>query len=132
MTLKVHHVALTVKDTDESIEWYKTAFGFAVTNRYNKHGMEITILLKDSVRLELFCYGADSQPLPEYRKDLMQDLHVMGTKHLSIEVENIEETVKDLQSKGVEFVMELDSAGFGGRYIFLKDCNDILIELYQP
>lgn len=50
----------------------------------------------------------------------------------SIQVDNIDEIVKDLQSKGVTFVMDIDTAGFGGRYTFFKDCNDILVELFQP
>lgn len=131
MNIKPHHVAFTVKNTDESITWYKNAFGFEVTNRYNKHGMEITILVAGGVRLELFCYGDQTKPLPDYRKGLMDDLHVIGTKHLSIQVENIEDSVKELKEKGIAFVMDIDTAGFGGRYTFIKDCNDILIELFE-
>lgn len=131
MHFKPHHVALTVKNTDESIQWYQEKLGFEVTHKYNKHGMEITQLKLDAVRLELFCYGESTKPLPEDRKDLMDDLHVMGTKHLCIEVENIEEIIEQLKAKDVLFTRELDTAGFGGRYIFFKDCNEILIELYQ-
>lgn len=62
----------------------------------------------------------------------MDDLHVIGTKHLCIEVDDLDEFIKQLQSKAVEFATKMDTAGFGGRYIFIKDCNGILIELYQP
>lgn len=61
----------------------------------------------------------------------MNDLHVIGTKHLCIQVENLERAVGELKTKGVQFATEIDTAGFGGRYIFFKDCNDILIELYE-
>lgn len=132
MKCKPHHTALTVKNTDETIAWYQEKLGFTVTHRYNKHGMEITIMELDDVRLEIFCYTDETQPLPDYREDLMEDLHVMGTKHLSIQVEDIDSLVKDLKNKGVEFVMDIDNAGFGGRYTFFKDCNGILIELLQP
>ena len=132
MNFKPHHTALTVKNTDESIRWYQDKLGFAVTHRYNKHGMEITILELDGVRLELFCYGEDTKPLPKYRNDLMADLHVIGTKHISIQVDNIHQIVKELKGKGVEFVMEIDTAGFGGMYTFFKDCNGILVEIFQP
>ena len=131
MSFKPHHVAFTVRNTKESTEWYIDKLGFQVIHEYNKHGMEITQLKLDSVRIELFCYGNETKMLPDYRKDLMDDLHVMGTKHLCIEVDNLDESVKELKSKGVEFPREIDTAGFGGRYIFIKDCNGILIELYQ-
>ena len=131
MRFRPHHVALTVKDTDESIQWYQEKLGFQVIHKYNKHGMEITQLKLDDVRLELFCYGNDTKPLPEYRKELMDDLHVMGTKHLCIEVDDLVGTISKLKEKSVEFVMDIDTAGFEGQYIFFKDCNGILIELYQ-
>lgn len=131
MNFKIHHVALTVNSTEESIQWYQDKLGFQVIHKYNKHGMEITHLKLDNVRLELFCYGEYTKPLPDYRKDLMDDLHVIGTKHLCIEVDNINKAIKEFKAKGIEFTREIDTAGFGGRYIFFKDCNDILIELYQ-
>lgn len=132
MKYKPHHTAFTVRNTDETIAWYQGNLGFSVAHRYNKHGMEITILELDEVRLELFCYADETKPLPDYRKDLMGDLHVMGTKHLSIQVEDIDALVSALKNKGVEFVMDIDNAGFGGRYTFFKDCNGILVELIQP
>lgn len=131
MKFKPHHVALTVNNTQESKNWYQEKLGFEVIHEYNKHGMEITLLKLEDVRLELFCYGKDTRALPNDRKDLTDDLHVIGTKHLCIEVEDLEFTIEELKAKGVTFVMDLDTAGFGGRYTFFKDCNEILIELYQ-
>lgn len=132
MKSKPHHAAFTVKNAEESMNWYKEKLGFEVIHRYDRHGMEITQLKLDEVRIELFCYKEETKPLPAYRKKLMDDLHVIGTKHLCIEVEDLDLMIKELKGKGVEFATELDTAGFGGRYIFIKDCNGILIELYQP
>jgi catechol 2,3-dioxygenase-like lactoylglutathione lyase family enzyme len=131
VNFRPHHVALTVNNTTESIGWYQSKLGFKVIHKYNKHGMEITQLKLENVRLELFCYGKDTKPRPNYRKALMDDLHVMGTKHLCIEVDDIDEMIKKLRAKDVEFATKIDTAGFGGRYIFIKDCNGILIEFYQ-
>ena len=131
MYFKLHHVALTVNNIDESIEWYKNKLGFNLIHRYEKHGMEIAHLKLGDVRIELFNYGDNTKSLPDYRKELMDDLHVIGTKHLCIEVDDLDKTIIKLKEKGVEFIREIDTAGFGGRYIFIKDCNSILIELYQ-
>lgn len=131
MNFKPHHVALTVKSTEESIQWYQDKLGFQVIHKYNKHGMEITLLKLGDVRIELFSYGKDTEPLPAYRKELIDDLHVIGTKHLCIEVDDLDKIIQQFTESGVEFTTKLDTAGFGGRYIFIKDCNSILIELYQ-
>ena len=131
MSFRPHHVAFTVKNIEESVQWYQDKLGFEVVHQYNKHGMEITHLKLGDVRLELFSYGESTKPLPDYRKDLMSDLHVIGTKHLCIEVDDLDKTINELKAKRVEFTRDIDTAGFGGRYIFFKDCNGILIELYQ-
>ncbi len=131
MNFRPHHTALTVYSSEKSVQWYQEKLGFEVIHKYNKNGMEITHLKLGDVRLELFYFGEDTKPLPDDKKDLMDDLRVVGTKHLCIEVDNLDDTIKELQSKGVEFATKTDTAGFGGRYIFLKDCNGILIELYE-
>jgi catechol 2,3-dioxygenase-like lactoylglutathione lyase family enzyme len=69
--------------------------------------------------------------IPESTHDVMTDLHVIGTKHVCFETENLEQTVDRLKQNGIDFVTKADTAAIGGKYIFLKDCNGILIELYQ-
>lgn len=130
MIFTPHHVAFTVTDIEESVEWYKEKLGFKTTHRYNKMGSDRAILELDQVRLELFSFGKDTKPLPDYRKDLLDDLHVQGIKHLCIEVDDLDRLIKSLNKKGVE-TRKVDTAGFGGRFTFIKDCNGILIELYQ-
>ncbi len=131
MKLKFHHVAITVRNIEKSVKWYKDKLDFKVLHDYEKHGMHIVQLKKDEVRLELFHFSKATKTLPNYRKELMNDLHVLGTKHLCIEVDDLDAIIKYLKSKGVTFATQIDTAGFGGRYIFFKDCNGILIELYE-
>ena len=130
MELTVHHVAITVRNMDESLAWYTHVFGAEVLARYEKRGMEIAHLKFDAVRLEFFS-GDKTQPLPEYRTTLMGDLNVVGTKHVCFETNDIEGLKKELVGRGVEFATEIDTAGFGGKFAFIKDPNGILIELYQ-
>jgi len=127
---KPHHVAYTVNNLDESITWYKDKLGFSLVNRFNRPVRSTALLKRDGVQIELFGISEGLQPLPEHNKDLLEDLSHMGIKHLCIEVNDLTETVEELKSKGVVFVTEPDEASFGGHYIFFKDCNGILIELY--
>ncbi|HUD19274.1 MAG TPA: VOC family protein [Patescibacteria group bacterium] len=131
MKLNVHHVAFTVKDIKESVSWYEEKLGFTVAHSYSKNGMDIALLEGSGIHLELISYGNNTEALPEYRTDIMSDIHVVGTKHLCLEVDSLEESITELKTKGVEFVTDIDTAAFGGRYIFFTDCNGILIELHQ-
>ncbi len=130
MKFKYHHTALTVNNIEDTIKWYKDNLGFSVTHEYEMYGGKKAILLLDEIRIELFDFGKANKPLPDYRKELMEDLHTIGTKHLSIEVDDLKQTVSSLKNKGVE-VRDIAEAGFGGTFTFIKDCNGILIELYQ-
>lgn len=130
MKFKPHHVAFTINHIEETIKWYKNNLGFDVVQEYEMYGAKKAILELDEVRLELFDFEESNKPLPGYRKELMDDLHVVGTKHLCIEVEDLDELVADLNKKGIE-TRAIVTAGFGGRFTFIKDSNGILIELYQ-
>lgn len=128
--MKIHHVALAVKNLDQSIQWYQNMFGCEKDFSYDKDGMKFVIIRKDDVKLELFQFENMTE-LPEYSKEVTTDLHVIGTKHIALQTDNLKERVEELQQKGVQFVTEIDTAAAGGKYIFLKDCNGLLIELYQ-
>ncbi len=52
-----------------------------------------------------------------------------GLHHLALAVDNLAEAIKDLKSKGVEFVLDPTLVGSGPT--FIKGPDDILIELSQ-
>lgn len=127
---KPHHAAFTVNNIKETTKWYKEKLGFKVTHEYSKHGSSRAIIELGQTRIELFSFGRDNKPLPEDQTDLIEGLHTVGVRHLCIEVDNLDKVVKKLNKKGV-WTREIDTAGFGGRYSFFKDCNGILVELYE-
>lgn len=131
MQYKFNHVAFTVKDINESSLWYSQVLGFKEVFRYEKSHIKLVNLDFNGFILELLEFGNDTKPLPDYRKNLQEELHVIGTKHLCIESENLDLTIQRLRDKNVEFEGDIDTAATGGKFIFFKDCNGILLELYQ-
>lgn len=129
---RMHHVAFTVNNLDESITWYKEKLGFTLVNKFIRPVRSTALLKKDDVQIELFGITGGPKPLPLHRSDLLEDLNYVGTKHLCIQVNDMKKTIIQLQKKGVEFVTKPDSASFGGQFVFFKDCNNILIELLAP
>jgi len=54
-----------------------------------------------------------------------------GTHDISFYCDDIEQTVKELKEKGVEFRGEIEDHGFG-LVIFFKVPGDFYLQLYQP
>ncbi|WP_430965999.1 VOC family protein [Spongiimicrobium sp. 2-473A-2-J] len=54
-----------------------------------------------------------------------------GTHHISFYCDNIDETVKELKSKGVEFKGEIEDLGWG-LVTYFKVPGDFFLQLYQP
>ena len=54
-----------------------------------------------------------------------------GTHHISFYCDNIEETVKELKTKGVGFKGEIEDLGWG-LVTSMKVPGDFFIQLYQP
>lgn len=131
MEVKINHISLSVNSIEDTIKWYSEKLGFTLLDEYQNDTMQIARIQLDSVVFELIKILPDSQPLPDYRKTLETDLKVIGTKHVCLEVPDLSKILPLLQSNGIEIIGETDSAYFGGKYIFFKDCNGILIELYQ-
>jgi catechol 2,3-dioxygenase-like lactoylglutathione lyase family enzyme len=54
-----------------------------------------------------------------------------GTAHISFYCDDIDRTVRDLKSRGVEFTQSVEDHGYG-LVTFFKVPGDFTVQLYQP
>ena len=64
-------------------------------------------------------------------EDEAEDGAPSGTPHISFYCDDIEETVRALQAKGVEFKGAIEDQGYG-LVTYMKAPGDFYIQLYQP
>lgn len=131
MIKAINHIAITVKNLNESIDWYRDKFAFKLVSKHQYQDMYFALISLKKIKIELFCFNKTTKPLPDYRKKLMNDLAVVGTKHICFDVDNLNSIITKLKNKRVQIIGEPDTSAFGGKYVFVKDCNGILIELYE-
>ncbi len=125
------HTGISVYNMQESLEWYKKNLGFELVkdDGYTPPlKAKICFIEHDGYQIELFEYD-DPKPIPEDRLMPNTDLQTVGTKHLALAVDNMEEVKKDFVANGVDIAHEVHMGA--DSVMFIRDCNGVLIELIQ-
>lgn len=114
----VDHIAIAVKDLEESIVFYNRFLGFEVTERRKtegKHSAMVSAVMKAGPITIVLLQGttADSQ-VTRYLEH-----YGPGVQHIAIGVTNLPALVDELRAAGVEFDTNIIEGG-GLRQIFTK------------
>jgi len=127
----IHHVALSVKDIEKSINFY-AVFGFKVAYTWQSEdkSLQISHLKLGKTFLELFCFK-NYQEAPESSKELMTDLPRIGVKHFGLKVKSVHETKKFVLDNGYKGDIEIIRGKTEVDYFFIKDPDGILLEFIQ-
>ena len=129
--MKIDHVAIVVKDLDDTIELYTETLGFRQVYRETiaDQGVEAVGLEAGDSIIELLRPLDEESPIAKYRGDAATKLH-----HTAYRVDDIEAKLAELKNKGVRLIDERPRKGAHGNLIaFLhpKSSGGVLIELCQ-
>ncbi|XP_065944484.1 methylmalonyl-CoA epimerase, mitochondrial isoform X3 [Magallana gigas] len=94
------------------------------------HGVYTVFVELGETKIELLNPLGDKSPIQNF----LDKNKSGGMHHICIEVDNINEAMKDLKSKGIRLLSEESKIGAHGKpVVFLhpKDCNGVLVELEQ-
>jgi catechol 2,3-dioxygenase-like lactoylglutathione lyase family enzyme len=138
----VHHVGITVRDLEASLDWYERMFG--VEREFIAHGsgpdLSTAVGVKDaklrfaflrfgSCVVELLCY--DNEREDSYERSNAD----VGSPHVCIDVPDLRAAYEDLKSKGVEFFappLDITEGPLEGcAFVYFKDPNGVTLELFQ-
>ncbi len=125
--MKLHHVALTVKNLEESRKFYEDYFSASVVKEFTRPDLKgkAVFLEVGSAQLELWEFSDGKE-----NKDSLKDLKIAGIRHIAFEVENLDKASAELRAKGL-VISEPQLGGSGHCYAFTQDPNGIPIELYE-
>lgn len=130
--MEIDHVAIVVKDLDETLRVYTKTLGFKEVFRevvYDQ-GVETVGLEAGGSFIELLLPLDENSPIARYRGDAETKLH-----HTAYRVADIEAKLSELKDAGVRMIDERPRKGARGNLIaFLhpKSTGGVLIELCQP
>lgn len=125
-TTGIHHVAIICSDYKKSQYFYVNILGFSVikeTFREPRKSYKLDLKVSDRHQIELFSF-----PNPPQR---LSQPEACGLRHLAFQVEDIEKTVLDLESKGVEVEEIRIDEITGKRFTFFRDPDNLPLEIYE-
>lgn len=124
------HYAISVGDVEKSIAFYEKLEFKKIKDYQAEDGtVRIVQMQNGNFILEMFCYP-DSEKLPDFVNTLGEDLNVKGSKHLGLQVTDVEKAAAYLEETGLVNEKPLISQGRLGRpYFFIKDPDGIFVEI---
>ena len=126
MITGIGHIAITCKDIDKSLDFYTRILGLPEAFGMNHDdGSLWMVYLKTGGDdfIELFTGGGDPADIPQ---------NASGFKHLCLWVDDIETTLHDLKTKGLDVDPEGIRTGRSKcKQYFIADPDGVRIELMQ-
>ena len=134
----IHHTGMTVSDLQRSIEFYEL-FGYEVAARIEEEGEEVdrgtgvdgahlsvAVLERGPSRLELIQYTSPPGGAAAHTAN-----NAIGSAHICLQVDDIDEAVAELSAKGIEFQSEPIYHESGIRWVYCRDPDGVTAELLQ-
>ncbi|MEC0230224.1 MULTISPECIES: SMU1112c/YaeR family gloxylase I-like metalloprotein [Paenibacillus] len=124
---RIHHVAIISSDYRRSKHFYVDLLGLTIIQ-------ETYRAERDSYKLDLQIGGTEQQielfsfPNPPQR---VNQPEARGLRHLAFVVRNMEQSVSELQSKGIEVEPVRIDPITGNKYTFFADPDGLPLELVE-
>ena len=125
MLKHTHHVAIICSEYEKAMDFYVNKLGFSLIREVERpQARDILIMLRSGETvLELFI-KADAP-------SRVTDPEAMGLRHLAFHVENMDEAVAWLGSRGIETEPVREDKINGGRFTFFRDPDGLPLELHE-
>jgi len=125
--MKVHHIAITVNNLEESVNFYTQVLGFEIAKKFSRKdmGAYATFVKLDDFQIELWQFQNMKKNF-----NSLNDIKVRGIRHIAFEVDNLKETISKLADKGLEF-SEPKLGASEHNYSFTTDPNGVALEFYE-
>ncbi|MEM7581090.1 MAG: VOC family protein [Mastigocoleus sp.] len=123
---RIHHIAIICSNYQKSKHFYTKILGFKIiheTFRSARNSYKLDLQVGETSQIELFSF-----PTPPNR---LTNPEACGLRHLAFAVEDIESTVEELKSQGVEVEdIRIDDIT-NKKFVFFRDPDNLPLEIYE-
>ena len=129
--LKVDHIGIAVKNMDEALKLYRDVLGLKMvdTEVVEEQKVKVGFLPVGDSEIELLESTAPDGPVAKFIESRGE-----GIQHIALRVDNIEQALEELKTKGYRLIDEKPRYGAGkARIAFLhpKGTGGILLEISE-
>ena len=128
---KIEHIGIAVRNLDEAILTYTELLGTKCykTEAVESEGVKTAFFQVGESKIELLEASKENSPIAKFIEKKGEGIH-----HIAFDVTNIEESMKELSSKGFQLLNEQPKNGADNKlvaFIHPKSSNGVLVELCQ-
>ena len=123
---KVHHIAVICSDHQRSLDFYTHVLGLELISehyREERNSYKADLALDGNYVVELFSF-----PSPPER---LTHPEAAGLRHLAFEVNDVDEAVRELDTKQIAHEQIRIDEYTQKRFVFFQDPDGLPIELYE-
>ena len=129
----VDHIGLAVPNLEEALKFYEEVLGFKCqgTEVVEEQKVKVAFLPVGDTELELLESTREDGPIAKF---IEKNGGRGGIQHIALRVDNIEDAIEEIKSKGYKMIDEKPRYGAGNASIAFchpKSTNGILIELSE-
>jgi methylmalonyl-CoA/ethylmalonyl-CoA epimerase len=127
---KINHIAIAVKDIEESLKFWRDAMGLQVDHIEDvpSQNSEVVFIPVGDSEVELVKPTSSDSGVAKFIEERGGGMH-----HLCFEVDDIDEMLAQLKDKGIRLINEvaLELPGRKMAFVHPKSTNGVLVELYE-
>lgn len=128
---KIDHIGIAVKSLDEALKFYQDILGLECidTEVVEDQKVKVAFLPIGDTEVELLESTEEDGPIAKFIEKKGE-----GIQHVAFRVDNIEEAIEYMKSKGVRMIDEKPRYGAGGARIAFchpKSTGGVLVELSE-
>jgi methylmalonyl-CoA/ethylmalonyl-CoA epimerase len=131
MIKKVHHIGIAVNDLRESAALFEKLLGVKahITDAPCQKVSEARFIIGDGTEINLLEPTGPDSTVAKFLEKRGEGLH-----HVALEVDDIDEGLREMESKGFRLIDKEGRPGVAGQIGFLhpKSLSGVLVELVEP
>ena len=131
MKAVLDHVGIAVRDLDEALAFYRDALGLeiAASEEVATQGVRAHFLATGGAPLELLEATTDASPIARFIGH-----HGPGLHHITLRVDDIDQVIAHLKTRGVRLIDERPRPGAEGAliaFVHPSSAHGVLVELKE-